>query len=228
VAITAVKAKAATTTIPIIFANGGDPVKDGLVASLNQPGGNVTGVTFLTYTLDAKRLELLRQLVPNGRPIGVLLFPRNPDADLQLRELQGAARSIGLEIYVVTASTESEFEPAFATLSQQRVGALMVGAGTLFNNRRDQLIALAARYAIPATYPLREYAVAGGLMSYGASITDAYRQAGVYAGKILKGEKPGDLPVVQSAKFEFVINLKTAKALGLTITLLARADEVIE
>ncbi len=223
-------AKAATTTIPIVFVHGSDPVLIGLVASINRPGGNVTGINLLTYDLDAKRLELVRQLTSNASLIGVLVNPDAPESARQLEELQKAAKTLQQPIHVVTATRDDELAPAFEDFAKHKAAALLVGAGTFFNNRRSQLIALAARHAIPASYPLRESAVTGGLMSYGPSTTDGYRQAGIYCGRILKGTKAGELPVMQSVKFELVINLKTAKALGLEVpgTLLARADEVIE
>jgi putative ABC transport system substrate-binding protein len=223
-------AKAATSTIPIVFSYGGDPVADDLVASLNRPGGNVTGATFITAALAAKRLELLRELVPRVDTVGVLVNPKNQLADTQLNDVDVAARSLGQPVYVAYASSEGEFEPAFSALARQRVRALLLGTDSTFFNRRDQLIALAARHAIPTIYTFREYVQDGGLISYGAIQTETIRQAGVYAGRILKGANPGDLPVVQPTKFELVINLKTARALGLTVppTLLARADEVIE
>jgi putative tryptophan/tyrosine transport system substrate-binding protein len=223
-------AKAATATIPIVFAYGGDPVDDGLVASFNRPGGNVTGVTFISAALAPKRLELLHEVVPGAGVIGVLVNPNSPLAQIQLSDLQAAARISGQRIYVANAGSELEFEAAFAALVQQSVGALLVSTDPLFGSGRDRLVALAAREKIAAIYALREYAAAGGLMSYGASQADSYHQAGIYTARILKGEKPEDLPVMQPTKFELVVNLKTAKALGLTISesFLLRADEVIE
>jgi putative tryptophan/tyrosine transport system substrate-binding protein len=223
-------AKAATATIPIVFSNGGDAVKLGLVSSHNRPGGNVTGVSFLVSALGAKRLALLRDLVPKANVIGFLVNRPNPNAAADTSELQVAARTLGLRLVVQNASSEGDIDAAFADFAHHRIDALMVAADAYFRSRRDQLAALAAHHAVPATYAVREHAVVGGLMSYGPDIADAYRQAGFYAGKILKGEKPADLPVVQSAKFEFVINRKTAKALGLEVPdrLLAIADEVIE
>ena len=226
----ALAAKAATTTVPIVFALGGDPVAAGVVASLNRPGGNVTGVSFLANALGAKRLELLCQLEPKATTIAVLVNPNTTDAEAERRDLQAAAQAIGRQLLILDVSSEREIERAFATLVQRGAGALLVGPGAFLLSHREQVIALAARHARPASYTVREYVSSGGLMSYAPSITDAYRQVGVYAGRILKGEKPGDLPVMQSTKFELVLNLKTAKTLGLTIppTLLALADEVIE
>jgi putative tryptophan/tyrosine transport system substrate-binding protein len=223
-------AKAATTTIPIVFTSGLDPVKIGLVGSLNRPGGNVTGIAFLTRTLDAKRLELLHELLPGATNVGALLNPTFPDAPDQLHEVQEAAQRIGERLTLLNASSARELDAAFETIVQKGIGALLVGADPFFISRREQLVALAAHHGIPAIYEDRDFTTVGGLMSYGASFSDAVRQVGVYTGRILKGEKPTDLPIQQPTKFELVINLKTAKALGLTLppTLLARADEVIE
>jgi putative ABC transport system substrate-binding protein len=223
-------AKAATATIPIIFVSGSDPVKVGLVASLNRPGGNITGVHLLLLGMGAKRLGMLHELVRAANPIGVLTNPNFADGRTQLRDVEDAAKSLGLELMVLKASTELEIDAAFNYLAQQRIGAVLIASDPFFTTRRDQLAALTARHAIPAMFDLREYAVAGSLMSYGASLTDGYRQGGIYTGRILKGAKPADLPVVQPTKYELVINLKTAKTIGLSIPdkLLALADEVIE
>ena len=226
----ALAAKAATTTIPIVFSAGGDPVELGLVASLNRPGANVTGSAGLTAELSPKQLQLLRELLPNAAVFGVLLDPAVPPTQSIIADLQAAARALGRQLVVVYARTDSDLEAAFATFSQQHVGAVLVTNSTLYSRRTEQLAALAARHALPSFYPFREYALAGGLMSYGGSIGYFYRQVGIYTGRILKGEKPADLPVEHATKLELVINLKTAKALGLTIpeALLATADEVIQ
>ena len=223
-------AKAATTTIPIVFNFGLDPVKMGLVASFNRPGGNLTGVATFTSGLEPKRLEFLRELVPTAGVIGALMNPTRPGAESQLRDVQDAAGALGLQIVVLNASSDRDIDAAFATLVQQRVGALLVASDPFLFNRRAMIVALAARHAVPAIYQWRDFPAIGGLMSYGTSLSDAYRLVGTYVGRILKGEKIADLPVQQSTKVELVINLKTAKALGLTfpISLLGRADEVIE
>jgi putative ABC transport system substrate-binding protein len=223
-------AKAATSVIPIVFQTGSDPVQDGLVASMNRPGGNVTGVSRLSVTLESKRLELLHELVPRATGIAILLNPTNRIAERQLLEAQEAARSRSVNLMVVKAGTERELETAFATLVQEQAGALLVTNDPFFISQRRLLVGLAARHAIPASYSDQADAVAGGLMSYGASLPDSHRQAGVYVGRILKGEKAAELPVQQPTKFELVINLKIAKALGLDIPdkLLALADRVIE
>ena len=223
-------AKDATATIPIVFTSAVDPLKAGLVASFNRPGGNVTGVSLMGTVLEAKRLELLHQLVPGAAPIGVLVNPKYPEAEHQLRELQEAANLIKRRIHIVRASTIPEIDKAFATVAQKGAGAFLVGSDPFFASRREQLVALAARYKLPAIYNVREYSENGGLVSYGTNFADGHRQAGIYVGKILKGTKPADLPVIQPVKFDLVINLKTAKALGLNIppTLIATADKVIE
>jgi len=224
-------AKALASTIPIVFTTDGDPVQLGLVASLSRPGGNVTGVTSLAVEVGPKRLELAHDLIPTATIMALLVNPTNPLAEAVSRDLQAAARTLGLELHVLHASTERDFEVVFTTLVQLRAAALVIGsADPFFTSRAEQLAALALRHAVPAIYQFREFAAAGGLVSYGGRVTDSYRQAGVYTGRILKGEKPADLPVQQSTKVELIINLKTAKALGLTIPLplLGRADEVIE
>jgi putative tryptophan/tyrosine transport system substrate-binding protein len=223
-------AKAATSTVPIVFTTGGDPVKAGLVASLNRPGGNATGISLLTTAPETKRLGLLHEIVPKAALIGVLINPNYAEAENQTREVQDAAHSIGQGIRISKAGTDGELESAFAAFIEQRIEALLVCSDPFFDTRRDRIIAFAAQSRIPAIYQFREYAVAGGLMSYGISLTEGYRQVGIYAGQILKGTKPAELPIQQSIKFEFVINAKTAKALGLELppTVSARADEVIE
>jgi putative ABC transport system substrate-binding protein len=226
----AVAAKAATTTIPIVFNVGGDPVKIGLVASLSRPGGNATGVNQFLDELAGKRLGLLHDLAPAASVVALLLNPAGPNAESNLRETEVAARRIGLDVVRLNASTESEIDAAFAAISQTRAAALLVGADVYFNSRRDQIVALASRAEIPTLYEERAFAAAGGLVSYGTNLRDVYRQQGIYVGRILKGEKPADLPVVQPTRFYLVINLKTAKVLGLSIPpgILAIADEVIE
>ena len=226
----AMAAKAATSTIPIVFAVGSDPIKLGLVASYNRPGGNVTGINILTTTLEAKRLGLLHELAPQAATVGVLLNPNWPPSANQLRDVQDAARVVGLQINVLRASTDQEIDAAFETVAQQRIAALAVTGNPFYDTRREKLVALAARHAVPVIYQFREFTAAGGLMSYGIDLPDAYRQVGVYVGRVLKGAKPADLPVLQPTKFEFVINLKTAKALGVKFSdnLMSLADEVIE
>jgi putative ABC transport system substrate-binding protein len=223
-------AKAATSTVPIVFVTGTDPVQLGLVGSLNQPGGNVTGNTVLRHDLSAKRLEMLHELLPGTASVGFLEDPRNPTAELETRELLAASRALGVKIQMLHVATEGEIDSAFASLVQARTGALLVPDEIFFNDRITQLVALAARYAVPTLYSIREFPLAGGLMSYGISRAETYRLIGLQVARILEGQKPADLPVMQSTKIELVINLKTAKALGVTIppSLLARADEVIE
>ena len=222
-------AKVATATIPIVFNSGDDPIKSGLVASFNRPGGNITGVVTQSSALEPKRLGLLRELVPQAAIVAVLLNPTNPDAEPQRRDIQAAA-AIGQQLRIFDASTESDIETAFAALLQQRADALLIGNDAFFVNRREQIVALAARHAVPTIYTFRSFAESGGLMSYSTNLDEVYRQIGVYVGRILKGEKPADLPIVQPTKFELVINLKTAKALGVKISdnLLSLADDVIE
>ncbi|HMF22372.1 MAG TPA: ABC transporter substrate-binding protein, partial [Pseudolabrys sp.] len=220
-----------SSTIPIVFSMGGDPVRDSLVASLSRPGGNLTGVTTLNVELGPKRLELMHELVPTTTVFGLLINPTNfAQSEILSRDVQAAARSVGLEIHVLRASTEADLVAVFESLSQLRVGALVIGADAFFNSRSEQLAALALRYAVPAIYQYRPFAAAGGLMSYGGNIAESYRQVGVYVGRILKGESPADLPVQQFTKIELIINLKTAKALGITVPLplSGRADELIE
>jgi ABC-type uncharacterized transport system substrate-binding protein len=225
-----IAAKQATSTIPIVFTMTADPVQLGLVASLNRPGGNITGIAFMGLALEAKRLEMLREVVPAAKLIAVLINPGNPQAEIQTDELVAAGRTGGREILLLKASNNQEVEAAFSTLADRGAGAIMIGQDTFFTSQPAEFAALSKRYAMPVMSPWRDHVAAGALMSYGASITDAYRQAGIYTGRILRGEKPADLPVVQPTKFELTINLKTAKALGLTLptALLASADEVIE
>jgi len=227
----ALAAKAATSTVPIVFTTGGDPIKLGLVASLNRPGGNVTGTTQLSFEVGPKRLELARELFPGATTFALLVNPANPVAATVSKDLQAVADTLGVRLHVLHASTETDFEPAFATAVQLRVAALVIASpDPLFNSHAAQFGALALRHSVPVIYQLREFAAAGGLMSYGGSIADTYHLAGVYTGRILKGEKPADLPVVQSTKVELILNLKTAKALGITVPLplSGRADEIIE
>jgi putative tryptophan/tyrosine transport system substrate-binding protein len=226
----ALAARTATSTIPIVFYMGGDPVQQGLVASLGRPGGNLTGFSWLGFALAAKRLELLRELLPNGAMIGMLVNPANPDSDFEMRDVQDAARILGRQIHNLTASSDSDFDGVFATLVKQQMGALIVASDAYFSGRRGRIVALAARHGVAAIYERREFPDAGGLISYGHHRADAYRQLGVYTGRILKGTKPAELPVLQPTKFELVINLNAAKALGIEISpkLLALADEVIE
>jgi putative tryptophan/tyrosine transport system substrate-binding protein len=225
----ALAAKAATATIPIVFNSGSDPVKLGLVAGLNRPGGNATGVSLLSFTLIAKQLELLCELVPTATTVAFLVNPNNSNTVNRVTEMQETARTMGRQLHAVAAGTKAELEPAFAAV-RRHSGALFVPPDPLFTAHREQLVALAARHAIPTSYPYREYVAAGGLMSYGINLVDAYRLVGIYTGRILKGEKPANLPVQQSVRVELIINMKTAKTLGLTfpLTLLGRADEVID
>ena len=223
--------KAATTTIPIVFASGDDPIQAGIVTSLSRPGGNITGVWFYSGAgLQSKQLELLREALPAVAAIGILVNPNNPVADSQAKEAQTAGRAFGQEIHIAYVRTQSDFDAAFATLVQQRSGAIFVTGDALFTGERDLLVGLAVRYAVPTMFFAREFVAAGGLLSYGASISDAYRQVGSYTGKLLKGADPADLPVLRPTKFELAVNLKTAKSLGLKIpeSFLLRADEVIE
>lgn len=228
--VSALAAQAATTTIPIVFNIGGDPVQLGLVASLNRPGGNITGVVQFTFELATKRLEILRELVPGAEVVATLLNPTRPNAQGRLQEVQEAARAYGKRLVALHAADEHGINEAFPALIREGARALLVGSDPFFFSRRQRLVELAARYAIPAIYDWRDYPETGGLASYGTSLSDAYRQVGVYVGRVLNGEMPAELPVVQSVRFEFVINLKTARTLGLKIppTLLAQADEVIE
>ena len=228
--LAAVAAKSATATIPIAFTTAVDPVATGLVASLNRPGGNLTGVTFMGAELAAKGVGLLRELVSNAKTMAVLVNPDNPNAETQMRQVQEAVRALGLQLHVLKARSASEFDAAFVSLVQQHADALVVATDPLLISHRNQLVALAARHSVPTIYGLREYVMVGGLLSYGADLADAYRQVGVYVARILKGTKPADLPIIQPTKFELVINLKTAKALGLTVPsgVLAIADDVIE
>jgi ABC-type uncharacterized transport system substrate-binding protein len=228
--VAASTAKSATTTIPIVFGAGTDPVKEGLVASLNRPGGNITGVTPFTQQLGAKQLELLHAIVPTAAVVAVLGKRNDPDTEYQLKDVEAAARTLGLQILALTVDSKRDFQAAFATLVQRGAGALLICSGAFFTANRVHLAILAARHGIPAIYTLREFPLAGGLMSYATRLTDSYRQVGIYVGQILKGAKPADLPVMQPTKFEFVINLETAQTLGLTAppSLLATADEVIE
>ena len=223
-------AKAATSTIPIVFATGVDPVKQGLVASFNRPGGNITGIVLFAAQLEPKRFGLLRDLAPQASTVGILLNPSFPTSERQLLDIQEAARHLNLAIHVLRANTDREIDTAFETITQQRIPALLVAGSPFFDTRRDKLVALTARNAVPTMFQFREFVEPGGLKSYGANISEAYRQVGVYTGRVLKGDKPADLPVFQLTKFEFVINLKTAKALGVKISdnLLTLADEVIE
>jgi putative ABC transport system substrate-binding protein len=226
----ALAAKAATQTIPIVFLSGSDPIGSGLVSSINRPTGNVTGIAFMFTRLGAKNLELLRELVPNVAVIAALANPTNPNAEPQLKDLQAAAHALGVQLVTVGASNDAEIDTVFSTLPQRQIGGLIITADGYFFGRPDQLVALASRYAVPTIYPLRQYAEAGGLLSYGANLPDAFRQCGIYVGKILKGAKAADLPVLQPSTYELVINLRATKKLGLTVppTLQVPADELIE
>jgi putative ABC transport system substrate-binding protein len=226
----ALAAKRATTTIPIVFANGGDPITSGLVASFNRPAGNVTGATFLSTGLVAKRLQLVRELLPNAAAVGYVIKPGNPAGESETRDAVTAARDLGIQLHVLNASSERDIDAVFTALLHKRAGALVVGSDPFFGDSPKRLVESAARHAVPTIYFGREFVEVGGLMSYGTSQTETFRQAGIYAGKILQGAKPADLPVMQPTKFEFVINLKTAKTLGLTVpeSTLVRADEVIQ
>jgi putative ABC transport system substrate-binding protein len=223
-------AKNATSRIPIVFEVGTDPVAEGLIASLARPGGNLTGISFIAIELTSKRLELLAELVPQASLIALLVNPNNPNAERTMRDAQEAARTKSVQLHILKAGTESEIDTAFASLPQLKISALLLGADPFFSNRRERLVMLAARYGVPAIYFWREFATDGGLASYGPSLTGIYRQSGIYAGKILNGAKPAELPVEQPSKFELVVNLKTARTLGLTVpqSILARADEVID
>jgi putative tryptophan/tyrosine transport system substrate-binding protein len=226
----ALAAKSATATIPIVFYMGGDPVSQGLVASLNRPGGNLTGLGWLGFDLGAKRLKLLHELLPKNPALGILMNPSNPDSDFEVRDIQDAARILKQQVQIFTASSDADFDGVFETLVKQQIGALIVASDAFFSGRRGRIVALAARRGVPAIYERRDFPDAGGLISYGHDRADAYRQLGIYVGRILNGEKPGDLPVLQPTKFELVINLNVAKALGIDVPakLLALADEVIE
>jgi putative ABC transport system substrate-binding protein len=228
--IAAIAAATATTTVPIVFATGTDPVRDHLVASLNHPGGNVTGVLFFSGTVGTKRLGMMRQLLPKATTIAMLVKPNTPETEAERRDVMAGAQSAGQQLLMFDASNQREIETAFASAVQRGAGAMLVGSGPFFNSQREYIVSQAARFALPTSYSTRDAVAAGGLMSYGTSMSDAYRQAGIYAGRILKGERPSELPVMEATKFEFVINLKTARALGLDVppTVLALADEVIE
>jgi ABC-type uncharacterized transport system substrate-binding protein len=226
----ALAAKAVAATVPVVFATGTDPVRDGLVASLNRPGANFTGVVFITSELGTKRLELLRQLTPKAMTVAMLVMPSGTETEVERVDVAKAAQALGLQLLVANATSRPEIEVAFATFAQRQADAVLIGTGALTNSHSEAIVALAARHSIPTIYSLREYVSIGGLMSYGASITEAYRQAGIYAGRILKGERPADLPVMRSTKFDLVLNLKTAKALSLDVPdkLLSLTDEAIE